>query len=62
MKKRSKFKIGDKLYWRSKKQGKRIEGKVVRINQMSYGNDILLSCGTDGTWEIEEHLLKRVKK
>jgi len=60
MNNKPKFKNGQQLYWNSKKQNKRIEGKLLKTEYWSFGNQCTLDCGTDGRWEVPEKKLKTV--
>lgn len=57
---KAKYRVGSNLYWNSKKQGKRIEGKVIKKEYFMSDWQYTLLCGTEGRWEVGEQKLKKV--
>ena len=59
--KKPKFKKNDRVFWNSKKQFKRIEGIIERIESFGNSYEYIINCEKDGRWGVEENKLKKVK-
>lgn len=49
------FKLGDKVFFISRKSGVKIVGKIIKINSTT----ISLDCGQQGRWKVSPTLLKK---